>query len=189
MAKPKKNSFGTTVVINEGKALSKLIKAVDFVKANSLYVGIPQDDTKRKSGGITNAELLFIHTYGSQKKHIPARPVIEPAIEANKDILCNYFKKAITYAANGYSREAMAQLHKTGMKAQNICRAWFVDPRNGWPPNSLAVQRRKLAKKATIPRPLIDTAQMKNSITYVIETGKGSIQPVNTIFVNGGSEE
>jgi hypothetical protein len=45
---------------------------------------------KAATQDVTNAELLFIHTKGSPLKHIPARPVIEPAIEndnQNKGII------------------------------------------------------------------------------------------------------
>ena len=56
------------------------------------------------------------------------------------------------------------RLKATGMKAQNVVRAWFVNPKNNWPPNSPAT----IAAKGS-DRPLIDTAEMRKSITYVIK--------------------
>ena len=58
-------------------ALKKQISEVDDIK---LYVGIPQETTSRgnQNGGITNAELLYIHTNGTSKKE--AREEIERRI-------------------------------------------------------------------------------------------------------------
>ena len=50
-----------------------------------------------------------------------------------------------------------------GIAAQNYCRDWFTDPRNGWPPNSpITIARKKSA------RPMIDTGTMRKAITYVV---------------------
>ena len=47
----------------EKENLKKLIKEIKFIKENDVYVGIPQDKSvRKKQEGITNAELLFIHT-------------------------------------------------------------------------------------------------------------------------------
>lgn len=151
-------------------------KAMKFMKENSVYVGIPQEETTRDEDGITNAELLFIHTNGSPKNNIPARPVIEPAIKNDQERLTSMMKKASRLALEGDKQEAIRQLKLVGMRGQNISRAWFVNPDNGWAPNSPGVYRRKLAKGSTDPKPLIDTGELRKSITYVVETKEGRIK-------------
>lgn len=148
-------------------------RAMKFMKENSVYVGIPQEETTRDEDGITNAELLFIHTNGSPKNNIPARPVIEPAIKNDKERLTSMMKKASRLVFEGNKQEVIRQLKLVGMRGQNISRAWFVNPENGWPPNSPGVYRRKLAKGSTDPKPLIDTGELRKSITYVVVTKEG----------------
>ena len=156
-----------------------------------VYVGVPEEKTGRKAGPVTNAQLLYIHTNGSPIQGIPVRAVIEPAIEApeNKKAITEELAQAARAAINGKEPEAKQHLRLAGMTGQNAARAWFTDPQNGWAPNSLETARSK-ALKATgkakerlnehisaggavtdveISRPMIDTAQLRKSITYVVK--------------------
>lgn len=179
---------------------------LQFMRDHALYVGIadglPVKDGKRSGqdsnardefGGVTNAELLFIHTNGatlkerspeelaklnggSPIKDIPPRPVIEPAIEDDKDRLDRMLMQSADQALDGKLEKALELLKKTGVRAQSVCMRWFVNPKNNWPPNSPATFRRKQKKGATINRPLIDTSQLRNSITYFIQTKGGKLE-------------
>jgi hypothetical protein len=148
--------------------------AIDFIKNNSQLVGIPQNkasrekDGNQKASAVTNAELLYIHTNGSPARNIPARPVIEPAIENSVDKLVKRMKIVFQMLLDGNITGATLELDKTGMYAQNIVRNWFVDPLNHWAPNSPSVIAAKRRKGATDPKPLIDTGELRKSITYVI---------------------
>jgi len=161
-----------------GDAEQKIKDALQFLKDTPVYVGVPENKTvRRKEDGekvaITNAELMFIHTNGSPRNNIPARPVIEPAIEDDKERISKMFKDAGQTMINQGKDAAMKKLKLIGMRAQNICRAWFVNPKNNWPPNSPATIAAKRAKGATKPRPLIDTGQLRRSIIYFVETKGG----------------
>lgn len=146
-----------------------LVNGLRFLKENYVLVGIPQEKTDRKpEDGITNAELMFIHTNGSPINNIPARPVIEPAIKENKEKISEHFKLAFQEAMKGNKDAAFNQLKLAGMRAQNAARAWFLDDKNGWPPNSPSVAARKRKKGSTEPRPLIDTGELRKSITFVV---------------------
>lgn len=167
---------GRVNIIEEKKNYEALVKAIKFMKQNEVYVGIADDTTEREEEGtkeITNAELLFIHTNGSPVNNIPPRPVIEPAIRNDKDRLSKMMKKAAQLFLKGDKQEAINQLRKVGMRGQNVCRAWFVNPKNNWPPNSPAVQAAKMRKGANAPRPLIDTGELRKSITYFVKTKGG----------------
>lgn len=161
-----------------GDAEQKIKDALQFLKDTPVYVGVPENKTvRRKEDGekvaITNAELMFIHTNGSPRNNIPARPVIEPAIEDDKERISKMFKDAGQTMINQGKDAAIKKLKLIGMRAQNVCRAWFVNPKNNWPPNSPATIAAKRAKGATKPRPLIDTGQLRRSIIYFVETKGG----------------
>ena len=165
-----------------------------------VLVGIPQAQSSRKPepgqpSTITNAELLYIHTHGVRNKQMiqamsgsinqgakyseaydlyihshgsalmntPPRPVIEPAIEANIEPINDMLAKAMKqYLMTG----SVAGLKKVGMFASAQCKNWFEDSRNNWAPNSPYTIRKKGSDK-----PLVDTAAMRNAITYVVDTG------------------
>lgn len=153
----------------------KVQKGLKWMQNNNLYVGIPDAKSARKVNKkeanvkekVTNAELLFIHTNGSPANNIPPRPSIEPSIEQNIDTIVKRMNKTSELAMEGHFEEAQKHLGQTGQYIVGRIKRYFVEG-NDWPPNSPAVQRAKRKKKSTIPRPLIDTGQMRNSITYVI---------------------
>ena len=110
---------------------------------------VPKRFARRKlslGGQINNAELVYIHTYGSSKMNIPARPIIEAAIteETNKEAIAEELKLA-------------------GVEAENRVKGWFTNPKNGWAPNSPRTVRRKGSS-----RPLIDTGALRQAIRSVV---------------------
>jgi hypothetical protein len=104
---------------------------------------------------------MYIQAHGSPLWNVPPRPIIEPAIEAHRQELAELLRQALVNALE--ARPFIQELRKAGMKGQNVTRAWFVDPRNKWPPNS----PRTIAEKGS-DRPLIDTGELRKSITFVI---------------------
>ena len=165
--------MGVEIITTVDK-IGKVAKAMNFMMENEVYVGISDETTTREKGEpVTNAELLFIHTNGSPVNNIPARPVIEPAIKDDKERLSKMMESAFLTAEKGDTEGALRKLKLAGMRAQNVCRAWFVNPKNGWPPNSPGVAARKRAKGSTNPKPLIDTGELRKSITYFIRRWNG----------------
>ena len=118
----------------------------------------------------SKAYEMYIKSHGSPLWHIPPRPVIEPAINNNKkeiaERLITAYGKAMENIYTGDSMQtAMQHLEAVGMYAQNIVRAWFTNPNNGWAANSPLT----IAKKGS-SNPLIDTGEMRKSITYVVKS-------------------
>lgn len=173
--------------------------AMQELTGTQVLVGIPQKSTVRQAGSaITNAELVYLHTNGvpawsmrmymrikmnkgasypealqlylhskgSPQWQVPPRPIIEPALTApgNREKLLEELKGAGRAALDGDRTAMMAAFKRTGLMAVNFVKGWFVDPRNGWPPNSPTTIKRKGSN-----RPLIDTAQMRNAITYTLD--------------------
>lgn len=181
-----KNNFKEA---NEDLKFAKLIK--QFAKT-TILVGIPEEKTKRrkkKDQTMNNATLLFIHTNGSPKRNLPARPLIEPALSANDNAekissdLKEVGKKILDQDLTGAKR----LMKVTGIDAVNIVRTWFNDPRNEWPPDARATVNAKLRKNKQITlgerremlddfelgigginQTLVDTGQLRKAITYVI---------------------
>ena len=130
------------------------------------FVGIPEEKDARKHGPIGNATLLYIHTNGSPINHIPARPVIEPAIEAsgNRENIAEELGDAARALLNGNPSETKRHLKQAAMEGQNAARGWFTDPRNGWEPN----KPETIARKGS-DRPLIDTGELLKSIVGIVK--------------------
>lgn len=162
-------------IVEEARNFQRMMNTLNKMMENEVYVGIADDTTEREADktGITNAELLFIHTNGSPVNNIPPRPVIEPAIHNDKDRLADMMKKAAQLFMEGRDEEAIKQLQRVGMRGQNVSRQWFVDEKNGWPPNAPAVRAAKIKKGSTDPKPLIDTGELRKSITYFVKTKGG----------------
>lgn len=133
------------------------------VTEREILVGIPMQKTMRTGDVINNASLLFIHTNGSPLRGIPARPVIEPALEYNRDRIVEQLRRMVLAAANGEDANVKRYQQRVGLAGQNAAREWFTNPANHWPPNS----PRTIAMKGS-SKPLIDTGNLRKSIIYVI---------------------
>ena len=132
-------------------------------------VGIPEEEAARESGqGITNAALMYIHSNGSPLAGIPARPIIEPAIDNSKERIGAILSDAAKAAMDGSADAMMAQFEKAGLAGQNAAQAWFTNPANGWEELKPETVKRKIRKGSTSPKTLIDTGEFKKSVTYVV---------------------
>lgn len=121
------------------------------------------DANTAKGMKYSKAHSLYIHSHGSALWAIPPRPVLEPAIKANKEIIGKKLAEAGKAALQGDADGAERQLELAGMLAQNKAREWFEDSRNNWPPNSPVTIKRKGSSL-----PLVDTGEMRKAITYVV---------------------
>lgn len=111
------------------------------------------------------AYQLYIQTHGSPLWHAPPRPVIEPAIAKHRREIAVEYSNAIKAAMSGDTAQVDSCIKRAGLLAQNICRKWFTDAENGWPPNSP-----KTVKKKGSDQPLIDTGALRKAIVYVVRS-------------------
>ena len=154
--------FGTD---DNFKAMRVVMKELENTQ---VLVGIPEDKSAREDGQITNAGLLYIHSNGSPINNIPARPVIEPALEQDKECIGKVMGDAVKAAMDGNSAGMRQNLDKAGMAGQSAAKGYFTDPSNGFAPLSDARRKQKEKKGSNAERPLIDTSDLRNSITYVV---------------------
>ncbi len=120
-----------------------------------------------QKAGMTYSQAMDAWTlaHGDPLWHVPPRPFLEPALDANKAKLALQQKKILLAACDGKPVEV--EIQKLGMLGQNIVKAWFTDPRKAWPENAPAT-----IKKKGSDRPNIDTGALRNAITYVVRGTK-----------------
>lgn len=105
---------------------------------------------------------LYIRENGSPLWHTPPRPVLEPAIANSKEVIAKMLSQAAKVALSGKDPEI--ELHKAGQLGANAAKDWFYNPENRWPANAPSTIERKGSS-----RPNVDTANLRNSITYVVK--------------------
>lgn len=156
-------TFKVKMVTNNLPALAAGLKALN---ENQVLVGVPAQKSPRKGDPINNAALAWIHNFGFPTLNIPARPFMAPGIENAKTAIRDRMERAAKGALAGNNAAVLGQLNAVGIVAASSIKTKIQQgPFVALKPSTLAARRRK-GRKGT--RPLIDTAQMLGSITYVI---------------------
>lgn len=173
-----------------------ILQSLNELAKKTVCIGVP-DSTEHPDSNVTNAELMYIHTNGAREKsmiqvmqhdidsnkpyseahelyvhengsplwNIPPRPILEPAMENGKEQMVALMKDVANDALEG--KNISPGLEIVGMQGQNIARGWFTNPANNWAANS-----EETVKKKGSDRPLIDSGELRKSITYVIKDGE-----------------
>lgn len=160
----------TSTEFTEKMSIKQLLTRL---KGYDLLIGVPAEESPRDIGAeVTNAELVYLHTHGSPAQGLPPRPIIEPALAANMDMIKPKLQAAVEKFSNGDEVAGEQRLRALGMYCQNIVRGWFTDPRNQWPPLAESTKALKAKNGRSKDNPLIDTGELRKSITYVVRTPK-----------------
>lgn len=181
------------MISSKGPGISAIEDLIKSLKAQTVFVGVPEEETGREDEAVTNSQLAFLHTNGVRSASmrnemndsglpysqafqayiadkgsplwkIPPRPILEPALEHEPNRAL--IQEQMGKVVQGYAKsneDGMKELEKLGMLAQGIVRDWFDNPANKWPPNAESTIEAKGSD-----RPLIDTGQLRNSMNYVI---------------------
>lgn len=172
---------------------AQFFAGVEALIGTRVMVGVPAEKTDRRDEGInklTNAALAYIHTNGAPEVGIPARPFLEPGIRRVQGQTVELFKKAGQLALSGQAGAVDRILHAVGLINQASARSVITE---GIPPPLAAgtverrIGRRKskkwradrralvaanvdagLAPGAGLFTPLIDSAQLLKSVSYVL---------------------
>jgi len=155
-----------TVKVTMRDNSASLKAALKKLQRTDVLVGWPEASNSRQSGEIGNAALAYIHSHGSALQNIPARPILQPAIEAspNKELIQRELKAAAEAVLDQDPARATMELNRAGQVAANAVKSWFTTPENQWAPNSPET----IAKKGS-DRPLIDTGQLRRSVSFVVK--------------------
>ena len=166
--------------IKKKKDITKSIMAsITGMTRKNVFVGVPKEDAPRKPKEgekvhVNNATLAFIHTNGSPADNIPARPFLVPGIEKGQEKNIKIMKKGMLRALT--NRRAVDEtLNAVGLNSQSAVKSYMRDSSNFAPLREKTIEARLSRKhphKGT--KPLIDTAQLMNSISYVIRRNNGT---------------
>lgn len=99
-------------------------------------------------------------------RHIPARPVLEPAVEAdgNRQAIASELSASVKANLAGNGQRALNKMKRAALAGQNAARNFFTDPRNHWVPNAPSTIKAKGSD-----RPLIDTGALRAAIVGVVK--------------------
>lgn len=115
---------------------------------------------------ITNAEIGYIQNFGSPEMNIPAREFMYSGIRSVQAKINQYLGQAGKAALAGKQAVSDRALHAAGITAMNGVRNKIQSgPFQELAPATLAARRRR---GRTGEKPLLDTAQLRNSVTYVV---------------------
>jgi hypothetical protein len=158
--------------------------ALDALSSIEVLIGIPSDrDQPRLVDQATRAkpeqrqdttEEGDIHEHGNPINNIPARPWLGPGVEGSKAAWLRYMQQAGEAALQGEPGRMDKALHAAGTTAVSAVKNRIVAGLQ--PPLSpVTIARRRArtpsrqARSQSDTTPLVDTAQMLNSISYVIK--------------------
>lgn len=153
-------------ILHDG--LPDLLRRMAAVAQRDVLVGIPSGE--QRDDGPTNAEIGYQNEFGSPANNIPARPHLIPGVAAVQDKAVARLTQAASAAATGRMSDAERHLHAAGLIAQNSVRRTLTTA--AYRPLSERTLAERQARGRTGTKPLIDTGQYRNSITYVVRDGK-----------------
>jgi hypothetical protein len=147
--------------------LSQVLASMSELVKKDVLVGIPDSAPERKEDTpLSNAQIGYIQEFGSPAANIPARPFLIPGVENVQPEVLEEFRAGAKGALNGDTGQVERSMARAGLKAQNAVRAKIQDgPFAPLAPKTLAA-RRKRGRSGE--KPLLDTGQLRNSVTYVI---------------------
>jgi hypothetical protein len=152
-------------IVKDG--LAKLQNRLKDLTKDKVFVGVP-DGGGRDDGKMTNAQLAYIHENGSPARGIPARPFLVVGVTDSKADILVHMKKASTDILAG--KDGAAGLNKAGLVGQAAVKKYIVAGGGFSPLKAQTIKRREASRKSgnAGSKPLIDTGQLLNSITYVV---------------------
>lgn len=153
------------------------IKALRYLDTNRVMIGIPSSKAGRREDEdgnkepINNAAIGFIMENGAPEVNIPARPSLIPGVKSIEEQAVKRLKDAGNAALSGDPKRAERQYNAVGLMGQNAVKRKITDgPFAPLSPRTLAARR---ARGRTGEKPLIDTSQFRNAVSYVIRKVKG----------------
>lgn len=150
-----------------GQGLLDILEAMHDLTEKEVLVGIPHGEARTDADGLTNAQIGYIQETGSPANNLPARPFLAKGIEDVQPKIADYLTKAVDQAIAGNLQGVERYYNMAGMTAQNSVKR-RINNGEGFEPLSPRTIAIRQAKGKTRIKPLIDTGQLRNSITYVI---------------------
>jgi phage gpG-like protein len=135
------------------------------------------------TGGITMAELAAVHEFGSRNGRIPERSFLRRALLEYRPEIRREMRRVLEVVARGETpRKALARLavRLEGFVKDTIDR--LTSPRHA--PSTLRKRLRETGDST--PKLLVDTGQLRNSITAIVTDARGGILGGSVSRMGGG---
>lgn len=155
---------GVNFGLKMDRGFDRLKKALEAARARGSYVkaGVLGTGAKEDHGGATNVLIAAVHEFGSPENNIPERAPIRTAFTAHRREYLEMLRAVVksVYQLKGGLEPGLGRI---GMKmAVDIKRGITSGP--GLPP---PLAPATVARKGS-DRPLVDTGQLVNSITWEV---------------------
>jgi hypothetical protein len=137
-----------------------LLERIAALGDPKVYVGIPSSNNARQ-GASNNATIAAVHEMGAPSRGIPARPFLIPTMQNNAE-------KYTTLMAQGFrnalqDKEKAAEVYeKIGLVASSDVKDYIVSGQ------FVPLKQSTIDRKGS-SKPLIDTSEMRNSISYEVK--------------------
>jgi hypothetical protein len=147
--------------------IKKVLAVINALEIDGVAVGVPESKNSRKDK-LGNAAIAYIQNNGSPKQGIPARPFMDNGIaESAEDVALELKNGALGALASGDPKRMTTAYNRAGLVAQNAIRAAITDG-DGFDALEESTLAARRARGRTGTKPLIDTGQLRRSITYVV---------------------
>lgn len=151
--------------------LKEVLQSINGLVQKQVLVGIPDSAPERDDDApLSNAAIGYIQETGSPANNIPPRPFLVPGVEDATPKVTPHLQKSVEAALEGDLSGAERRMGSAGLVAQNSVRAKI---NSGIKPDlrpSTIADRLRRGRTGTVP--LVDTGQLRNSITFVIRRKK-----------------
>jgi hypothetical protein len=177
--------------------VGKVFKAIEDLVGKQVLIGIPDSgQNNRDEGPLNNATIGYLMETGIPSRNVPARPFLVPGVHKSRAQSLYQLKAAAAAALSGDKAKMMQGLNRAGIAASNEVKHTINS--NIPPPLSPATIRNRHRGRETKRREseqvyadlvhkgvdpgaaqnevgivaLVNTGQLRNSITYVVRDVK-----------------
>lgn len=161
-------SSGVKITLDK---VPEALKALRYLDEMRVLVGVPSSKAGRRDGPINSAAIGFIQENGAPERNLPARPFLIPGVKSIEKVVIPRFKDAGNAVLSADPARAEKQFNAIGLIGQNAVRKKITDgPFAALSPRTLSARR---SRGRTGEKPLIDTGQLRQAISYVIRKIRG----------------
>lgn len=147
------------------KSLDKIRLRLEEATLKSVLVGIPASKSARDvDSKMTNVDIAYIQNFGAPEANIPSREFMRPGIVNAQPKIVKALRLAGKAAFNGEDPDKY--LHMAGLVAQAAIKKKITD--GPFLPLAASTVAARLRSGKQSDKPLINTGQLRNAISYVI---------------------
>lgn len=173
--------------------VASVIRSVNMLVNKDVLVGIPAGPDRTEGQPITNAEIGYVQEFGSPANNVPERPFLIPGVQDAQEAVADQFRAAAVAALTGNPSQVEVRLNRAGLLAVNSVKArissniapalspeTIKNRHKGRKTKSMRKNEKAYldlvaggaqpadAQSAAGIVSLINTGELRNSITYVI---------------------